>query len=160
YYLEVRREARETCRTSEFFWMEGGRTLPEPLLQLVSRIGTQGQVANLAPGTQRLAVNVEVRIGNCENLAWLRQFANQIQHRAVAQSARIAERQTGHGAKMVFKLAGDRAFDRPMAGIVNARRHFICEQAAVAFKKFHREHTNIIKFFEDPPRSILCLDRK
>ena len=33
-------------------------------------------MTDLASGTHGLAVNVEVRIGNCEKLAWLRQLAN------------------------------------------------------------------------------------
>jgi len=111
-------------------------------------------VANLAPGTQRLAVNVEVRIGNCENLAWLGSSQLNSTSRS-SQSARIAERQTGHGAKMVFQLAGDRAFDRPMAGIVNARRISFASRRRRIQKVPSRAHQHN-QVFEDPPRSILC----
>ena len=49
----------------------------------------------------------------------------------MAESVRGAERQAGYGAKVIFKLAGDRAFDGPMAGIVDAGSHFVGEETAV-----------------------------
>ncbi len=37
--------------------------------------------------------------------------------------------------EMIFELAGYRPFDAPMPGIVDSRRHFVSQQAALAFKK-------------------------
>ena len=55
-----------------------------------------------------------------------------------------AERQAHDGAQMIFELAGERAFDRPVAGIVDARGHFVGEQAAVLFEKFDGEHADVL----------------
>lgn len=46
-------------------------------------------------------------------------------------------------------MAGDGAFNRPMAGIVDARSHFVGEEIALMFKKFDGEDTNVFQRFED-----------
>jgi len=45
----------------------------------------------------------------------------------VAVGSRGAQREAEYGAKMIFELAGDGAFNSPVAGIVDARRHFVDE---------------------------------
>src|SRR5438093_1468408 len=55
---------------------------------------------------------------------------------------------------MILKLASHGAFDAPMAGIVDARRHFICEQAAFAFEKLDGKDADVIECFEYTPSRI------
>src|SRR5712671_7879382 len=50
---------------------------------------------------------------------------------------------------MVFELAGDGAFDRPVAGIVDARRHFVGQQTAVTFEQFNGEDSYVVESLED-----------
>src|SRR5258708_9575835 len=50
---------------------------------------------------------------------------------------------------MVFELAGDGAFDRPVAGIVDARRHFVGQQTAVTFEQFDGQDSYVVERLED-----------
>ena len=49
---------------------------------------------------------------------------------AVAARPGVAERQAEDGAHVILELAGLRAFDRPVAGVVDARRHLVGDQPA------------------------------
>src|SRR4030095_12919425 len=102
-----------------------------------------------------LPVDVQRRVGYREQFGRLRQFADQIQHRTVAESSSVSKRKAGHGAQMAFKLAGYSALDAPMAGIVDTRGHFVCKQAATQFKQFDREDAHVIKGLKDAARGIL-----
>ena len=55
---------------------------------------------------------------------------------------------------MILELAGDRAFNRPVAGIVNPRGHFIREEAAILLKEFDREDADVLQRFEDTPGGV------
>src|ERR1700682_159786 len=50
---------------------------------------------------------------------------------------------------MVLELACDGAFDSPVAGIVDARGHFVCKKRALVFEKFDGEHADILQGFEN-----------
>src|SRR5258706_2071436 len=50
---------------------------------------------------------------------------------------------------MVLELAGDSAFDSPVAGIVDARGHFVGKQLAAVFEKFDGEHADVLQRFEN-----------
>jgi len=116
---------------------------------LLGGIGAQRDVADFAARAEGFAVNVEVGIGNGENFGWIGELADQVEHGGVAESAGVAERETADGAKMVFKLAGDRAFDAPVAGIVDARGHFVGEQTAIRFEEFDGENSDVIEGVKD-----------
>src|SRR3954454_724909 len=63
---------------------------------------------------------------------------------------------------MILKLTGHRSFNRPVPGVVNARRHFIRQQPPVHLKKFDRQHANVLQRFASAPGGILrrALDRR
>src|SRR6202040_3147327 len=105
--------------------------------------GGEGDVAELATGAGGLAIKMEVGVGDGEDFSGFGEFADEIEHGGVAGESCGAEGQAEDGAKMIFELAGNRAFDGPMAGIVDARGHFIGEQAAVVFEKFDGEDADI-----------------
>jgi len=48
-----------------------------------------------------------------------------------------------------FELAGDGAFDGPVAGIVDARGHFIGEELALMFETFDGEDADVFQRFEN-----------
>src|SRR5712692_9306171 len=50
---------------------------------------------------------------------------------------------------MVLELAGDGAFDGPVAGIVDARSHFVDEKLSLMFKEFKGEDADVFQGFED-----------
>src|SRR5260370_41917256 len=60
-----------------------------------------------------------------------------------------AEREAEDGAKMILELAGDGAFDGPVAGIVDARGHFVGEELALVFEKFDGEDADVLQGFEN-----------
>src|SRR5438045_9161197 len=72
----------------------------------------------------------------------------------MAESMRGAERQAGNGAKVIFKLAGDRAFDGPVAGIVDARSHFVGEETAVVLEKFNGQNADVLQRLEHAAGSV------
>src|SRR6267378_3899366 len=67
----------------------------------------------------------------------------------MAGGSRGAEREAEDGAEMILKLAGDGAFDGPVAGVVDARGHFIGEKIALVFEKFNGEDADILEGFEN-----------
>src|SRR5712664_432482 len=93
-------------------------------------------MAEFAAGARGFAVEMEVRIGDGENFGGFGEVADEIEHGAVAGGSRGAEREAEDGAEMILKLAGDGAFDGPVAGIVDARSHFVTEKFSLVFKEF------------------------
>jgi len=67
----------------------------------------------------------------------------------VTGGARGAERQAEDGAEMILELARDGAFDGPVAGIVDARGHFIGEKLALVLEEFDGEDADVFEGFED-----------
>ena len=129
--------------------LEEGGKLTQALGELPGGIGAERYMADFAAGTERFAVNVEMRVWKGEDFGRLGQLADQVEHGGVAESASVAERKTGDSAEMVFKLAGDGAFDAPVSGIVDARGHFVGEEIAVAIEEFDGEDADVIEGFED-----------
>jgi len=74
----------------------------------------------------------------------------------VASGSRGAEREAEDGAKMILELAGDGALDGPVAGIVNARGHFIGEEFALMFEEFNGENAYVFQGFENAVSGSLC----
>src|SRR3546814_1997276 len=60
-----------------------------------------------------------------------------------------AERQAGDGADVIFELARDRALDRPVAAVVDARRHFVEDGSLVGGEKFAGEDADIVELGGD-----------
>src|SRR6266568_690575 len=77
------------------------------------------------------------------------EVTDKIEHGAVSCGARGAEREAENGAEMVFELAGDGAFDGPVAGIVDTRSHFVGEKLALVFEEFESEDAGVFHGFED-----------
>src|ERR1700682_4362250 len=102
-------------------------------------------MTQFAPGAGRFAIEMEVSVRHEENFGGFRQLPDQIQHGAIAQRSSRTKRQAEHGTQMIFKLAGGASFDGPMAGIVNARSHFVGHELSATFEKFNREDTDIVE---------------
>ena len=51
---------------------------------------------------------------------------------------------------MVLELARRRALDRPVAGVVDARRELVREQAAADVEELEREHADVAELVEQP----------
>src|SRR2546427_3139816 len=92
---------------------------------------------------------MQVRVRDGKDFRGFREVADEIDHRTMARSGGGAQRQAEDGAKMVFKLAGDRIFDGPVAGIVDAGSHLIGEEAPFIFEKFDDKNTGIFHRFEN-----------
>src|SRR3546814_9831364 len=76
--------------------------------------------------------------------------ADQIAHRDGQSAGRgAAERQAGDGADVIFELARDRALDRPVAAVVDARRHFVEDGSLVGGEKFAGEDADIVELGGD-----------
>ena len=66
----------------------------------------------------------------------------------MAPKCDVAERKTADRADMVFELAGLGTFNRPVPRVVNARRHFVRDEAVGRVKQLDRENTNVAKLVE------------
>ena len=89
-------------------------------------------MADLAARPRLLAVVVPVRIDRLQHRRRIGQLADPVEHRRHAARAGVAQRQAEHRAHVVLELAGVRALDGPVTGVVHARRHLVAEQLAVA----------------------------
>jgi len=106
--------------------------------------GAEGDVAQFAAGARGFAVEVEVGVGDGEDFRRIGEVADEIEHGAMAGGSRGAEREAEDSAEMVLELAGDGTFDGPVAGVVDARSHFIGEELALVFEKFDGEHADVL----------------
>ena len=84
-------------------------------------------------------------VGDGEDFGGFGEVADEIEHGAVASGSGGAERQAEDGAKMVLKLAGNRAFDGPVAGIVDPRSHFVGEKFALMFEEFDGQDADVFE---------------
>jgi len=66
------------------------------------------------------------------------------------------KREAEYRAKVILELAGDRSFDGPVAGIVDARSHLIGEQPAVVLKELDGQNADVFQGFEDTAGSVFC----
>ena len=123
--------------------MEEGGEFGQSKGEAFGRGRAEGDVAEFAAGAGRFAIEMGVGIRNGEDFGRFGEFADQIQHGTVTKRARRAKREAENGPKMILKLAGHRAFDGPMTGIVDARSHFVGEKVALVFEKFDGEDTDI-----------------
>ncbi len=87
--------------------------------------GAEGDVAEFAAEAGGFAVEVEVGVGDGEDFGGIGEVADEIEHGAMACGSRRAEGKAEDGAEVIFELAGDGAFDGPVAGIVDAGGHFV-----------------------------------
>ena len=85
-------------------------------------------MAELAPGAQRLAVQVQISARNGQHRRRVGQRTDQVDHRSVAEWCGGAERQPQHRPQVVRELAGLGALDRPMAGVVDARGQLVGDE--------------------------------
>ena len=106
-------------------------------------------MAEFAAGAGGFAVEMEVGVGDGEDFGGVGEVADEVEHGAVAGEPCRAEREAEDGPEMVLKLAGDGAFDGPVAGIVDARGHFVGEKFALVLKKFKGKHAHVLEGFEN-----------
>jgi hypothetical protein len=111
--------------------------------------GAEGEVAEFAAGAGGFAIEMEVGVGDGQDFGGFGEVADEIEHGAVASGSRRAEGKAEDGAEMVFELAGDGAFDGPVAGIVDARGHFVGEELALVFEELDGEDANVFQGFEN-----------
>src|SRR5277367_6203372 len=107
-------------------------------------------MAQLAPWAGLFAVIMKCQSIDCQQAVPIRHFTEKIDHRRVTQSPGAAERQVAYGAKMVFELAGDAAFDAPMSRVVDSRRHLIGNQAPFHHEKFNGKYSDVAERVHEP----------
>ncbi len=95
-----------------------------------------------------------MRARNGKNLGAIWRFANEIQHGREAIDIRGAKGQIQNCPEVIFELAGYRAFDRPMAGIVDAGRHFVGHQATLIFEKLNGQNAGIVELGKNAASDI------
>src|SRR5271169_3908770 len=88
-------------------------------------------MAHLAPRPRlQLAVEMQAEVGLGEDVApFLRVLADQVVHFYPAAAHRRAQRPARDRANMLLELRGLSALDRPMPGIVHARRDLVDDEA-------------------------------
>src|SRR5256885_521886 len=120
--------------------MEEGGEFGEAEREAFGGSGTEGNVAQLAARTRGFSVEVQMRVGDSQDFGGFGKVADKVEHGAVASRSRGAERQSEDGAQMVLELASDGTLDSPVAGIVDARSHFIGLEFALVFEKLDGQH--------------------
>src|SRR5688572_7363571 len=113
--------------------------------------GDDRHVAELAARPFRLAVIVPVQFRPGQELACMRLAADDVDHGGVAARRGAAERQSRDGAHVVLELAGLRALDGPVAGVVHARRHLACDQPPALDEVFDAEHADVAERMQQAP---------
>ena len=84
--------------------------------------------------------------------------ADEIVHRRAASDERgRAGRQAADGADVLFELRGDRALDRPVAAVVDARRKLVDDRPVRRREEFDREHADVAERFGDAERRLARL---
>ena len=100
-------------------------------------------MAKFSPGPRRLAIVVQVHAGHAQDFSRRRHSADQVHHYGVPARTRVAERQAGDSPDMILELAGLGAFDRPVARVVDARRHLVCDQLSALDEVFDAEDPDV-----------------
>ena len=106
-------------------------------------------MAEFSAGAGRFSVEMEMGVAHGKDFGGVGRFADQVEHRRAADWERRAEREADDSAQMIFELACERAFNRPVAGVVNARSHFVGEKFSSLFEEFDGEHANVFELVED-----------
>ena len=60
-----------------------------------------------------------------------------------------------HGTEVLLELAGVRALDRPVAGVVDARRQLVGQELAIVLEQLDREHADVVEVVEEAQRDRL-----
>jgi hypothetical protein len=124
--------------------VEEGGEFGEAESEALGRGGAESDVAELAAGARGFAIEMKMRVGDGEDFGGFGKIADEIEHRAVAGGSSGAEGKAEDGAEMIFELAGNGAFDGPVAGIVNAGRHFVGEKFALVLEELDGEDADIV----------------
>src|SRR5438477_10868902 len=104
-----------------------------------------GAVTHPAPGAPLLAVVVQVH--PCkpqQGCAW-GHLPDEIDHGAVPERSRGAERQVEDGAQVILELTGGGALDGPVSGVVHARRHLVGDEPAAAHEELDGQDAGVTK---------------
>ncbi len=80
----------------------------------------------------------------------IRDFADQVEHTGVPFHGRRAGFLIDDGEDVTGKLARFGALDRPVPGIVDARRKLVGEQFVAYNEQLQREHADIVQVLEEP----------
>src|SRR3954471_13400880 len=102
-------------------------------------------MSELAVRPRLFAVTVKVYARHAQNVPELREGPDEVQHGAVTERPRAAERQAEDRSHVIFELAGLGAFDGPMAGIVDARRHLVRDQPPAGDEELDGQHAGIVE---------------
>src|SRR5580692_10106303 len=102
-------------------------------------------MAKLASRARLLPVKMKMSRGNSQHLRGFGDFAYEVDHRRGPDHSGGTQGQTTDGPKMVFKLAGHRAFDRPMPRVMDARSHLVREEFAIVFKEFDGQNAHVVQ---------------
>src|SRR4051794_6444301 len=99
----------------------------------------------IGPGFFPVAVKVYAR--HAQNVPGLWDAANEVKHRGMPDGISAAEWQSDNCPNVVFELAGLRAFDGPMAGVMYTRSHLVRDELTALHEEFDREHTGVREVF-------------
>ena len=124
---------------------------PEPDeagVELGGVVGDDGDVADLAAGARRLAVVVKVRAGHRQHVGGVGERADAVHHRGDATCRGVAERETEHGTEVVLELAGDRALDGPVPGVVHTGRELVRQQRSAHVEQLDRQDADVVELGE------------
>ena len=124
-------------------------------------------MAHLAVGADfELAVKMQAEVRLGENVApLLRVLADEIVHFDPAAPRRRPERPAGDGADVLLELRRLRPVERPVAGIVDARRDLIDDEALAAVavagdEHLDRQNSDVIELLEHGGGNALGLGRR
>jgi len=136
--------------------VEESREFGEAEGEAFGREGAEGDMAEFAARAGGLAVEMEMGVRDREDFGGFGEIAYEIEHGAVAGEPGRAEREAEDGAEMVLELAGDGAFNRPVAGIVDARCHFVDEKLPLVFKEFKGQDPGVVQGFKNAVGGVFC----
>src|SRR6266853_2110880 len=104
-----------------------------------------GAVTHLAPGPRLLAVVVQVHPIEGQQGCACGHLPDEIDHGAVAERSRGAERQVEDGTQVIHELTGGGALDGPVSGVVHPRRHLVGDEPAAAHEELDGQDAGIAK---------------
>ena len=107
-------------------------------------------MANLTARARSLAVGVVMSSGHRQRRRSVRHRTDAVQHDGVADGGGRTERQAQNRPQVVLELAGLGAFDGPVPGVVNARRHFVGGQLAILDEEFDRQQADVTQPIQQP----------
>src|SRR5215468_1036983 len=105
-------------------------------------------MSHLAPRPGPLAIIVEVYARERQHPPAERHPADEVHHGAEPPGSGRAELQAENGAQVILELAGGRALDGPVTGVVHARRHLVGDQPAVTHEELDGQNAAVAKVIE------------